>query len=160
MLDPKISSMVSREIEDNAVVVFDEAHNIDNICIEALSVNINKRTLAAGSANLRKLSSSIRKMEETDAQRLRDEYSRLVEGLASAGLVSNVSATDNVLASPLIPQNLLEEAVPGNIRKAKHFVAFMSTIVQYLRSRLRDRAVIQGRLGMLSLLVQAYCMLT
>jgi Rad3-related DNA helicase len=29
--------MVSREFERECVVVFDEAHNIDNVCIEALS---------------------------------------------------------------------------------------------------------------------------
>ena len=27
--------MVSRELEKECVVVFDEAHNIDNVCIEA-----------------------------------------------------------------------------------------------------------------------------
>jgi DNA excision repair protein ERCC-2 len=31
LLDPKISSLVSRELEDKSVVVFDEAHNIDNV---------------------------------------------------------------------------------------------------------------------------------
>lgn len=34
MLDPKVSQMVSREMEKECVVVFDEAHNIDNVCIE------------------------------------------------------------------------------------------------------------------------------
>lgn len=28
--------MVSREMERECIVVFDEAHNIDNVCIEAL----------------------------------------------------------------------------------------------------------------------------
>ena len=28
--------MVSRELEKECVVVFDEAHNIDNVCIEVL----------------------------------------------------------------------------------------------------------------------------
>ena len=36
MIDPKVSTMVSREMEKECVVVFDEAHNIDNVCIEAL----------------------------------------------------------------------------------------------------------------------------
>lgn len=31
MLDPKISSLVSRELEQESIVVFDEAHNIDNV---------------------------------------------------------------------------------------------------------------------------------
>ena len=32
--DPKIANMVSKEIEKESIIVFDEAHNIDNICIE------------------------------------------------------------------------------------------------------------------------------
>jgi hypothetical protein len=31
LLDPKISQMVSRELEKECVVLFDEAHNIDNV---------------------------------------------------------------------------------------------------------------------------------
>ena len=30
----QVSNMVSRELEKECIVVFDEAHNIDNICIE------------------------------------------------------------------------------------------------------------------------------
>ena len=45
VLDPKVSASVSRELEKDAVIVFDEAHNIDNVCIEALSVAINRQTL-------------------------------------------------------------------------------------------------------------------
>ena len=33
MLDPKVSNLVSRELEKESIVVFDEAHNIDNVCI-------------------------------------------------------------------------------------------------------------------------------
>lgn len=47
--------MVSRELEKECVVVFDEAHNIDNVCIEALSVNLRKQTLQAARNNIRKL---------------------------------------------------------------------------------------------------------
>jgi DNA excision repair protein ERCC-2 len=47
--------MVSRELEKECVVVFDEAHNIDNVCIEALSVNLRKHTLQAARNNIRKL---------------------------------------------------------------------------------------------------------
>ena len=33
MLDPKISGLVSRDMEKESIVVFDEAHNIDNIAV-------------------------------------------------------------------------------------------------------------------------------
>lgn len=50
-----VVQMVSRELEKECVVVFDEAHNIDNVCIEALSVNLRKQTLQAARNNIRKL---------------------------------------------------------------------------------------------------------
>jgi DNA excision repair protein ERCC-2 len=50
-----VLQMVSRELEKECVVVFDEAHNIDNVCIEALSVNLRQQTLNAARRNITKL---------------------------------------------------------------------------------------------------------
>ena len=55
MLDPKISNMVSKELQKECIVVFDECHNIDNACIEAFSLNINRKTLQSASNNIKKL---------------------------------------------------------------------------------------------------------
>lgn len=33
----------------------------------------------------------------------------------------------------VLPDDLLTEAVPGNIRKAEHFVAFLKRFVEYLK---------------------------
>jgi DNA excision repair protein ERCC-2 len=35
----------------------------------------------------------------------------------------------------VLPDDLLKEAVPGNIRKAEHFVAFLKRFVEYLKVR-------------------------
>ena len=32
-----------------------------------------------------------------------------------------------------LPDDLLQEAVPGNIRRAEHFVAFLKRFVEYLK---------------------------
>jgi len=32
-----------------------------------------------------------------------------------------------------LPDDLLNEAVPGNIRRAEHFVAFLKRFVEYLK---------------------------
>lgn len=34
-----------------------------------------------------------------------------------------------------LPEDLLKEAVPGNIRRAEHFVAFLKRFVEYLKVR-------------------------
>ena len=60
LLDPKIAALVSKELPKASVVVFDEAHNIDNVCIESMSVNISRRTLDQCSSNVDALQRHIR----------------------------------------------------------------------------------------------------
>ncbi|KAK2510686.1 Ercc2, partial [Columba guinea] len=85
LLDPKIAELVSRELAKKSVVVFDEAHNIDNVCIDSMGVTITRRTLDRCQANVNALQAAIQKVKDTDARRLADEYRRLVEGLREAG---------------------------------------------------------------------------
>ena len=46
--------MVSAELESNSVVIFDEAHNIDNVCIEALSVTLDANGLEQSAASVKR----------------------------------------------------------------------------------------------------------
>ncbi|XP_024529521.1 general transcription and DNA repair factor IIH helicase subunit XPD [Selaginella moellendorffii] len=140
LLDPKVSGIISKEMQKECIVVFDEAHNIDNVCIEALSVNLRQNNLDGASRNIHKLNQIISRFKETDANRLRQEYNRLVEGLAQQG---NLHGSDNWLANPVLPEDILREAVPGNIRRAEHFVAFLQRAVQYLRERLDTDTVVK-----------------
>ncbi|XP_062502096.1 general transcription and DNA repair factor IIH helicase subunit XPD-like isoform X2 [Corticium candelabrum] len=139
LLDPKIADVVSKELPKASVVVFDEAHNIDNVCIESMSVNISRRTLDQCSASVDSLQKHIRELKQKDAQRLQNEYQRLVEGLRDA---YRSRETDIYLANPVLPDEILQEVVPGNIRKAEHFAAFMRRFVEYLKSRLRVQHVV------------------
>mmetsp|Transcript_7086 Transcript_7086/g.11927 ORF Transcript_7086/g.11927 Transcript_7086/m.11927 type:complete len:984 (+) Transcript_7086:163-3114(+) len=186
LLDPKVSNLVSRELEAESIVVFDEAHNIDNVCIEALSVTLDKRALESSSRGVNRLQRKVADMKATDTAKLAQEYADLVRGLAaqrqssSSSHTSSAAATttattagsaggfipstaeeeaigtgtgtgtggggrlggpqevqraaDMVLANPILSADILEEAVPGNIRKAEHFVAFLKKIVQYLKT--------------------------
>lgn len=59
MLDPKIADVVSKELAKESVVVFDEAHNIDNVCIDSMSVRINRRTIERSTASIQVLEKSI-----------------------------------------------------------------------------------------------------
>ncbi|KAE9086673.1 General transcription and DNA repair factor IIH helicase subunit [Phytophthora fragariae] len=153
MLDPKVSQLVSRSFEKESVVVFDEAHNIDNVCIEALSVDLDRRSLDRASRNLTTLSSQVNKLKQADKAQLDAEYRRLVEGLRSSNAVVAPNYTDPatnrsidtgndiMIANPVLPDDVLDEAIPGNIRRAEHFVAFMRRLIEYLRQRIRVRQV-------------------
>jgi DNA excision repair protein ERCC-2 len=138
MIDPKVSNLVSRELEKECVVVFDEAHNIDNVCIESLSVNIRQQTLDNAGRNLASLRRRIDRMKETDAERLREEYRKLVSGIAGG----HTEGMEQYLANPALPDDILREAVPGNIRRAEHFVAFMQRFLLFLRNKMEVGVVV------------------
>lgn len=42
-------------------------------------------------------------------------------------------AIDRANRTPALPDDLLKEAVPGNIRRAEHFVAFLKRLIEYLK---------------------------
>ncbi|CAL8084972.1 unnamed protein product [Calicophoron daubneyi] len=55
LLDPKIRRLYNIDLE-NAVVIFDEAHNIEQVCEDAASVNLTSSTLAAAIEYIRTVS--------------------------------------------------------------------------------------------------------
>lgn len=132
LLDPKVASLVSADLPRDAIIVFDEAHNIDNVAIESLSIDLSKRSLTAAARSVQRLIERVADLKRRDAARLQDEYTRLVEGL---GRAAAARASDTVMASPVLPDELLQEAVPGSMRKAEHFLALLRRFVEYLRAR-------------------------
>ncbi|KAJ1643956.1 TFIIH/NER complex ATP-dependent 5'-3' DNA helicase subunit [Dispira simplex] len=139
MLDPKVADLVSKELSRDSIVVFDEAHNIDNVCIDSLSIDLRRPTLEASTRSVNVLEKHINASKERDSESLRNEYSRLVEGLRDASLARDENL---VMANPVLPNAVLDDAVPGNIRKAEHFIAFLRRFIEYLKTRLRVMHVV------------------
>ncbi|VDL20290.1 unnamed protein product [Hymenolepis diminuta] len=139
MLDPKIAALVSSDFPKNTVVVFDEAHNIDNVCIESMSCVISRRSLDRCNQGLEKLASRVAEVKRNDAARLQEEYNRLVTGLRE----TNVNReTDIVLANPTLPTEILNQAIPGSLRSADSFISFLRRLLEYVKLRLRVAHVV------------------
>ncbi|CAK7273092.1 TFIIH/NER complex ATP-dependent 5'-3' DNA helicase subunit [Sporothrix epigloea] len=139
LLDPKIADRVSKELSKDCIVVFDEAHNIDNVCIESLSTDITEDSLRKATRGAQNLEKKINEMRETDQKQLENEYQKLVQGLREA---DEARQEDAFMTNPTLPEDLLSEAVPGNIRRAEHFVAFLKRFIEYLKTRMKVRQVI------------------
>ncbi|TPX62989.1 hypothetical protein PhCBS80983_g00156 [Powellomyces hirtus] len=139
LLDPKVADLVSKEMAKDCIVVFDEAHNIDNVCTESLSMDITRPMLDASARSIQALSTRIDHLKETNSEKLQSEYTRLVDGLRA---VQESRATDEFMTNPILPDDILQEAVPGNIRRAEHFVAFLRRFIEYLKTRLRVMHVV------------------
>lgn len=84
LLDPKIAERVSKELSKDCIVVFDEAHNIDNVCIESLSIDLTEDSLRKATRGANNLERKISEMRSSDAEKLQSEYAKLVEGLCDA----------------------------------------------------------------------------
>ncbi|KAL2869351.1 TFIIH/NER complex ATP-dependent 5'-3' DNA helicase subunit RAD3 [Aspergillus lucknowensis] len=134
LLDPKIAERVSKEFSKDCIVVFDEAHNIDNVCIESLSIDISEDSLRKATRGANNLERKIQEVKSSDAEKLNNEYMKLVEGLREA---EQAREEDQFISNPVLPDDLLKEAVPGNIRRAEHFVAFLKRFIEYLKTRMK-----------------------
>jgi len=97
LLDPKIAERVSKELSKDCIVVFDEAHNIDNVCIESLSTDITEDSLRRATRGAQNLETKINEMRESDQKKLQDEYEKLVEGLRGA---DDGRQEDSFMANP------------------------------------------------------------
>ncbi|KAF7488119.1 General transcription and DNA repair factor IIH helicase subunit XPD [Sarcoptes scabiei] len=86
------------------------------------------------------LQESIQKIKEVDEQKLSHEYHKLLEGLQEAAIAKK---NDQYLSNPILPGDILQEAIPGNIRTAEHFIRFLKYFLEYMKSRLRVQHVIR-----------------
>ncbi|CDK29695.1 unnamed protein product [Kuraishia capsulata CBS 1993] len=139
LLDPKIADRVSRELSKDSIVIFDEAHNIDNVCIESLSLDLTDDVLKRATKGANSLSARVEEVKRTDSDKLQNEYEKLVEGLRGNDVDAN---QELFMTNPALPSDLLNEAIPGNIRRAEHFVSFLKRFIEYLKTRMKVLHVI------------------
>lgn len=59
LLDPKVAENVSAELSKESIVVFDEAHNIDNVCIESLSIDLTRPMLESAARSVNKIGDKV-----------------------------------------------------------------------------------------------------
>jgi DNA excision repair protein ERCC-2 len=140
LIDPKIAERVSKDLSGDSIVIFDEAHNIDNVCIESLSMDINDEILKKATKGAESLSRKVEEVKKVDSARLQDEYEKLVEGLRESDIVN--SGEETFIASPVLSSDVLDEAIPGSIRRAEHFISFMKRLIEYLKTRMKVLHVI------------------
>ena len=117
LLDPKIAERVSKELSKDSIIIFDEAHNIDNVCIESLSLDLTDDTLKRATRGANKLGEAVDEMKAQDSEKLQNEYEKLVEGLRDAEIARD---EELFMSNPALPQDLLDEAIPGKLNISFH----------------------------------------
>ncbi|ELA42799.1 DNA repair helicase (rad3) [Vittaforma corneae ATCC 50505] len=127
LIEPSIFSIISKELPKDSFVVFDEAHNIDSHCIEALSIEISRNTLEAASRIMSVIESKIKSKKQEIDRRLRKEYELMFKTMEYTG--------ENTI--PHFFNTNKPELAPGNLRNASHFVSVMKRLIEFLKTKLK-----------------------
>jgi Rad3-related DNA helicase len=76
MLDPRLKNIVLSHLSDDAIIVFDECHNIEKDCMNSLSMYLNRILIEQASTSLKQLEDTIREFKGSD--KLQAEYNLLM----------------------------------------------------------------------------------
>ncbi|TEB18611.1 adenosine tri phosphatase [Perkinsus sp. BL_2016] len=123
--------------KEPGVVVFDEAHNIDDVCIESMTVKLNRHSLDAANSNLKRLSREVQSARQKDASRLKEEYDRLVQGLVASGDI-DADVASRIPVPTAIPTEgeLGRLLVPGSVRKAENFLSLLQAVLGFMKQHI------------------------
>ena len=110
LLDPTISNLVGKDMESDCVVVFDEAHNIDDVCIEVFSIKINRAVLEGANKNLEMLKGRIENTKDINKKEVEKQYLSLIKGMKAKGTI--ITPDMNLEADS-------EKVVEGNLQFEK-----------------------------------------
>ncbi|SBS87009.1 TFIIH basal transcription factor complex helicase XPD subunit, putative [Plasmodium ovale] len=104
IIDPKVSKSLFLGKEKNShvnykkndIIVFDEAHNIDSVCLEALTVNIDRNILNKASSNIKKLFKKIEKSRALNEEKLKEECQKILQQIKASKLEGAVEGSQKM----------------------------------------------------------------
>lgn len=119
VLDPKIKEKINLPM--NAILIFDEAHNIDNACLEAFSYEISRSVVNGCSKGLEVMEDMIKtgSGNTVNACASHKEHADRMHDIESLSTFS-------------------QKKWPGNLRKDVHVLSILKRILEFLRIKLKS----------------------
>lgn len=139
IIDPDLWNQIPKEQEPECVVVFDEAHNIDDQCVESYKIELNRPLLDIAFKNIDTLKKQMENMKEVDKNRLEEEYNKLLSGMTAKGIITEDMRIEET-ASAMI-KDLSKEVIPGSIRQSETFITHLRRFVGFVKSMVNIREV-------------------
>ncbi|KAI4291266.1 DNA excision repair protein ERCC-2 [Pancytospora philotis] len=129
IIDPAIYGAVSKALPNSSVIIFDEAHNIDSHCIEALSVNLSRSTLEGAARVVTALEGSLKARHAAD------------EGAGPAGAQESLRKNVTESIEGFIPYFATDkralEPLPGSLRNPLHFTSVLKRLIEFYKTKLK-----------------------
>lgn len=122
IVDPVVREVTRSVLDEKTIVVMDEAHNVDDVCIEALSLHITKSDAVKARENVKQLRERLNEAKAIDRRHLEEEYARLVRGLSSK---------DNVGLSTQLPEDTPTEMVLPEVISLESFVDCLDRLAEF-----------------------------
>jgi DNA excision repair protein ERCC-2 len=136
LLDPLASDVVVPHVPETAITVFDEAHNIDDVCCEFMSAWVDGGMLDRSFVALDAIQSVADEMHKCEQGRLERVFQRLKEDLeATIG-----PDTQDLFDSPTLPEHILRAAMPVSLQSFTYFLGASRQLLKFFA------AFIQGQL--------------
>jgi DNA excision repair protein ERCC-2 len=134
VFNPKLSPEFLESLPQDSLIVFDDADSIDQVCIEMRSLSLNRETLNKAFNCMRTLKA------RHEAAKASDD---LVEDLSIRDLPLSLrlqaERRDDLLINPVVSADILDEAVPGNLRRGEHFLSFLKRVLVFFRKQMKSQ---------------------
>ena len=125
LVDPQLNAVVRSRLPNNSVIVLDEGHNVDDVCIEALSRTIEKRNIElALSENLPDLHEMYNRKVGENLSRIQSEFAKLVDDMQRR----RIQVDDHVVDPQKLWQDMQQAAITDSMKDAKQFLQILRKI--------------------------------
>jgi DNA excision repair protein ERCC-2 len=126
VIDPNSNGKLMDSLDKKSLIIIDEAHNIDNNCVDSLTHEIDNHMIAVARKNLDSLKDKCENVIQENYDLLEREYQKIVgraQGVASKPL-------ERVTQEDIKSANM----IPGNLRKAEHFFNFIRRLLTWFHN--------------------------
>lgn len=142
LLDPKIANHISKSLTEKSIVVFDEAHNIDQVSLEAMTCRVSKRNLRAARQQCENLK------EWSDAYLEDNSIYEMLEAQDSGdpGVLPYISCpvTNDKMDKVVTNYANNNDKMPKYMRQPKHFLSLLIRLIDFMDQELYNAWGTQG----------------
>ena len=139
IIDPNTNTKLLENLTNTSLIIIDEAHNIDNNCVDALSHDIDKFTIDLAKRNLENLRVKCDSKIQDNFDLLEKEYQKIVgkvkDQVKGKPISNDVQNLEKVTTTDIKNSNL----IPGNLRKAEHFFAFIKRLLTFFTNFIKRK---------------------
>lgn len=135
LFDENVNAKVLRDLPKESVVIVDEAHNLDEVCIDSKSFKIDKYLLDMALKAVDVIGEANEKATGAMKSAVEAEMQNMIKKIENEALRKQLESNSNVDIRKL-------GMVPGSIRKISSFISFLKRFTAFLQNFLRQKEVL------------------